>query len=457
MHHKFPIYSLPMLSGQTYVVTSPALASLIQRASTTLLFEPIIVPVSSRMAGFSKATTKILYDYVDAEGIVRPGFMARMHECLYSLMGPTEIKYQGRIVLERLTSVINALPNTCEKELFEWGRETFTDVTTFAFFGPENPFALSPSFLKDYWIWEHDMIGTIASPLPQLTHRRAYLARERMVASFLEYLQKERHKKASPVIQERIRIHEEAGVSIQDRARSEWVMNFGLLVNGAITVFWMLDYIFAQPQLLEELRQEIGLGAYQVDRDSNTAIITFKELQSSCPLLNSVFKESLRLIAPMTSARFVMKDTVVADTWLLRANSVVQLAGGVMHEDPTIWGPDASDFNAYRFIRSTYGTKTGATDSDKVTVHPAAWRGFGGGTVYCPGRHFAQIEILTLVAVLIMGWDLKPPKGQDSIAHHPPKDWYRIPIGVMKPLRDVKVSMERRKDMESLNWVLKLD
>ncbi|OAG00005.1 cytochrome P450 [Paraphaeosphaeria sporulosa] len=451
---KQPIYTLPMLSSQTYVVTSPHLANHIQRASSTLLFEPIILPVTQRMVGFSNATVEAFRDQ-EAKNAKRPTFLDRLHNATYSLMGPAEIRNQGKVVLEQISQRLNALPD-CDRPLFEWCRDLFAQVTIHAFYGPENPFALNPALVKDYWVWERDVIGVMVSPIPQITNRKAYLAREKLAKTMIDYLERKRYTQASAVVQERIRLHIELGVSLEDRGRSEFGMLFGALVNGAITVFWVLNYILSRPDLVKELRAEVEKSAFSVDHSTKTASIVYEALRTDCPLLNSVFRESLRLIAPMTSARFVTEDTIVADTYKLRAQSVVQIAGGVMHEDEEVWGPDAREFNPRRFISTPNGTKTGPGDAGKHSVHSAAFRGFGGGTVFCPGRHFAHIEILSLVAVLLMGWDFKPPQGKDAIDWDPPKDVKRIPIGVMKPLKDVVVAMNRREELRDLTWSLKM-
>lgn len=445
-----------MLNSQTYVVTSPHLASHVQRASSTLLWEPLIIPVTEKMVGFQKSTINSMLD-AKAKEENRPPFMDRLHEMAYSVLGPSEIRSVSAIMLDQLSQRINALPNACEINIFQWCRELFADVTTYAFYGPENPFVIDPSLIKDYWEWEYGIISLMALPFPQFTARKSYVARERMFRGFLEYLEHKRQEKASFFVQERIRFHEEANIPLRENARSEVGMLFGAIANGGITTFWVFNNILSRPQLLSQLREEISAKALSMDSSSQTGTISFEALKSSCPLLNSIFKETIRLVAPMTSARLVAKDTIVADTYLLRANSVIQVAGGVIHEDASIWGPDVASFNPRRFIDSPHGTKTGPMESQKKTVHPAAWRGFGGGLVYCPGRHFAQSEIFSLVAVLVLGWEFAPITGEEKIRFDPPKDEKRMPLGVVKPLRDVPVSMKRRKGMENIKWVLKFD
>ncbi|KAF2179836.1 cytochrome P450 [Zopfia rhizophila CBS 207.26] len=452
---KYPIFSLPMLSSRTYIVTSPTLASHIQRASTTLLFAPLIIGFTDRMVGFQDKTSVAKIRDLKAKEENRPDFMDRMHDMMYFVLSPSEINIVSAIMLEQLSNRINAVPNETERELFEWVREQFTAVTSYAFHGPENLFAMEPRLIEDFFIFERGLVGLMSSPVPQLTARKAYLARERVFKGLLEYMAKGRYKKGSTLVQNRYRMHSEIGLSLPDIARSEIGMLFGLLPNASITTFWVLNNIFSRPQLLAEIREEIQKNALSIDGSGKIRTISFESLRSSCPLLNSVYRESLRLNAPMTSTRLVVEDTIVADTYLLRANSVVQIAGDVIHKDTNVWGPDASSFNPRRFISSPYGTKTGVAESEKSPVHPAAFRGFGGGSVFCPGRHFAQREILSLVAAVVTIFDLEPPKGEDHIPFNPPIDETRLPLGVMKPLREVSVRMKRR-DVEDVKWVLAL-
>ena len=127
----------------------------------------------------------------------------------------------------------------------------------------------------------------------------------------------------------------------------------------------------------------------------------------------------MRFIAPMTSARVVQEDTLLAETYFLRRGSVGQIAGGVLHSDPRIRGPDALSFSPRRFYYNWNGTKTMSADGSipldrkANAVHPAAFRGFDGGTSMCSGRHFVQIEITTLAAVLALGFEMQPVEGSE--------------------------------------------
>lgn len=71
----------------------------------------------------------------------------------------------------------------------------------------------------------------------------------------------------------------------------------------------------------------------------------------------------------------------------------------------------------------------------------------------CPGRHSAAAEVLSLSAVMILGFDLEMV---DNSAWNPPPDRKRISLSAIKPLEKLVVRMQRRKDFESVEWKLEL-
>ncbi|OCK79732.1 cytochrome P450 [Lepidopterella palustris CBS 459.81] len=463
-----PIFTLPMLSSRTYVVTSPNLASQVQRASKTLQFNPLIVEMTNRMLKFDDHTMKVLRENGSTNG-GQLGFMDSLHEMTYTVLSPEGIKEISDIVLQQLSERINSVTEPIEIDLFLWVRKQFTIATTYTFYGPENPFVIDPSLEQPFWDFEAGVIGLLAGIFPSITARKAYLGREKCAKAFIEYMQKERYKRASKLIQERVRLHSAVNFSLIDCARSEVGMLFGALVNAGVTTFWVLNNIFSRPTLLAEIRDEIEKNAMPVPpinnnmNNTNIRTISFSALKSNCPLINSVFRESLRLCAPMSSSRIITEDTMIADTYLLRANSVVQVAGGVIQADPSVWGPDVAEFNARRFLSSQSGIRSDVSEQEKAAnggvtkkqVHPAAFRAFGGGSVFCPGRHFAQVEVLSFVAGVVMAFDLVPTEGASGIRFDPPKDEKRVPIGVMKPLDEVRARMRKRSGLENVKWVLK--
>jgi hypothetical protein len=288
--------------------------------------------------------------------------------------------------------------------------------------------------------------------LPTLTARKAHFGVKAVVDGFYEYTKKGLHSQAAPFINERRKMHQTEGLTDYQHAQMEAGISFGFNSNAGITSFWVTNNIFCRPELLKDIREEVYNNAYEAP-----GTITASKLKESCPLLNSVWRETMRLTAPMTSARLVLEDMLLADQYFLRKGSVVQIAGGVLHSDAQIWGPDVDSFNPRRFYYSRNGTKASAdgklVDSKANAVHPAAFRGFGGGVSLCPGRHFAETEVTMLAAVLVLGFDMQPVQGEKW---DPPRNEKRFPLGVTRPERDVRVKLTRRKGFEDVRWVLKV-
>jgi hypothetical protein len=439
-----------MLSSRTYVVKSPALASQVQRSSSTLDFDQLVVEMTPRMVGLSADCKRILQDKTaKEEGRVR--MVTQSHDVINPQLFPQKMDAIAAVQLEHFTDFVNAIPQGFETELYTFVTRELTAASMHTFYGPENPFAMHPELIEDFWRWESGIVAYMIGVFPSITARTAYNGLENCVKGFIEYLEKGRDKQAYKLIQGRKALHDAVGITILDQARLEMGLSFAFNSNASITIFWVLNNIFSRPDLLAEIREEIKENALV-----GTNTISFTKLRQDCPLLNSVYRETMRLVAPMTSARFVLEDTIIADTYLLRKDTVVQIAGGVLHADTDIWGPDAASFNARRFLYSLNGSKSNPDgsipDGKSNQVHPAAFRGFGGGISYCPGRHFAQMEIISLTAVLVYGFDLLPQKGKGELKYDPPKDDKRFPFAVTKPLADLDVKLVRREGMEDVVW-----
>lgn len=153
----------------------------------------------------------------------------------------------------------------------------------------------------------------------------------------------------------------------------------------------------------------------------------------------------------------MFEDTLIADKYLLKKNSIVQIASGIIHVDEKVWGADAATFNPRRFISSSsnnteqFSTGSGAAGEQTATQLPknvpsAAYRAFGGGGVICPGRHFARSEIVGFTALMLLAFDVTME--DDGVIELPEKDDRRIPLSVMKPAKDVRIRIRRREASE---------
>jgi cytochrome P450 len=218
-------------------------------------------------------------------------------------------------------------------------------------------------------------------------------------------------------------IHEHTakyGLSHEDMARFELATVIAMLVNTLSSAFWLLYYIYKDETLLADLRTEVAM-IIQPKEYANGLVartIPVADLKTKCPLLNSIWLEILRHHADGSSFREVTADTVLDQQYLLKRRNVVQMPAIVIHNDVSVWGPDAALFDAYRFVADDY------TKSDKADLKdeerrqqrrrqnaPGAFRAFGGGQTLCPGRHFVTTELLSLTAMVIMRFDITHESG----------------------------------------------
>ena len=506
------MFTLPILASRNYIVTDATLAGIIQRNNKTLSFYSLIVgestrccmmpvldmdglyanlelEVTRRLIAFDENASRITFDNINGEH-GPGGMMECVHEMLNRHLAPGKAldamtAVQMQKTAEMLATEVPHTNKGIEVNLYAWLRHIFSLCNAQAIYGSQNIFAVHPKLEEEFWKFEDGMLGLVIDILPQITARKAFYARKQVLEGLSQWVKTERYKKASPLIQERVQTNLTFGLGEQMAGHAELILMFGILGNAVPSNFWLVANIFSRPQLLERVREEVR-AAIEIDALSQNAggdvpvegkrncLVSSKTIVKCCPLLYGCYRETLRDISLLTSARLVMEDTVVADKYLLRKNSVVQIAGGVIHHSSTVWGDDAMDFNPDRFLSTPASTpddssnemplekrNTTRVDADarKTQASPlpkgvpsAAFRAFGGGTVICPGRHFAQSELMTLAAVLAVGFDLTNSDGTSLTL--PEKDEERIPLAVVKPKVDPFVRIRRRRGWEEVNWII---
>jgi len=261
---------------------------------------------------------------------------------------------------------------------------------------------------------------------PAILARKAFQARELIVKSFDYYFRQGGHLEGSALIQHRYNHNRDHGIPPMDIAGYEVGGAFAVLGNTTPATFWTVFHIFSNPLVLEDCRAEL---MNIVKEQNGDLVLDITQVKASCPILLSTFKEVLRFHGTGVSAREVMEDHMLDKKYFLKKGSVLMIPSAVQHSDPTIWGPDVGEFKHRRFLRSKNGTHP----------NPVAFRGFGGGTVLCPGRHFATTEILTFAALMVLQFDVRPMGGK----------WVRpktnnAPATAAMPVPDTDIHIEIR-------------
>lgn len=223
-------------------------------------------------------------------------------------------------------------------------------------------------------------------------------------------------------------------------------------VKASRTVFWLLVRIWATPGLIKEVRKEVAPFAKASQAPQQFAVpelpnlkIDLKGLVGSCPLLKACYYECLRLDSAPVSTRFVKRDFTLTQThpsvlqgeqparYVLKAGTSVAIPLNAHLKNPRYIDQPCM-FKPSRFlVPSKNGDGTRIVDAG--TLGP-----FGGGDAMCPGQQFAEREIMTLVAGILVLWDMEPTN---------PNGWFMpghtASTGVAAPSKNIRVKIRRRQ------------
>ncbi|KAL8999918.1 MAG: hypothetical protein Q9169_001324 [Polycauliona sp. 2 TL-2023] len=447
--HPLPAFTLQTLGKKVYIVNSPDLIAAVQKNAKALSFNPFVSFVSPRIFDAGDEANAIIQDNI--EGEKGPwGLLYDTSRGMHNALAPSSsLDWMTKTMLTKLEEYIEPLgvgKGGLEMDLYKWVRKSMTVASTEAVYGPKNPFKHKPELEDAFWDFESDITMILLGIAPSITARKGYYARKKFTAGFGDYFRDNGPETGSDLIKARWEANKKYGAE-QHAACFEIGDLIGVLVNATPTFFWMLLNIYSRPTLLDQLRAEVADATETTTSDNTiTLSIVVSKLKEYCPLLLSTYEETLRLQTHNTSSRWVVRDTVIADQYLLKAGNVVQMPSFPVHGMPSIWGSDAESFNPYRFIRIEKKSK------DKTQKqHPASFRTFGGGATLCPGRHFATAELCAATAMMVMRFDIEP-MGNGGTWVIPQYKYGRVASAIPPPDRDVKVKIKNRKGMEDVKW-----
>ncbi|KAL8933917.1 MAG: hypothetical protein Q9216_006158 [Gyalolechia sp. 2 TL-2023] len=319
-------------------------------------------------------------------------------------------------------------------------------ATTNAVYGNHNPFK-SPGVEAAFWTLQDSIAMLLVNLFPSITARKGFQAREILSKAFQTYFEANHHETGSMLVQCRYQSLLKKNVPVPDIARYEACGSIAILVNTTPAVFWTLFYLFSQPEILRECRDEVDSIMTVVQSKEHTRrILHISQIRQQCPILSATFQEALRLHTVGVQVRQVMQDTMLDDTYLLKKDAIVMMPSGVIHTDPSIWGSDVNQFNHKRFLKSA------RTQGEAKKPSPHAFRTYGGGTTLCPGRHFATTEVLAMAAMMIMRYELLPVSGEWTT---PRTEKTNIVAGIMEPDNDIEVEVTARQGFEDGEWEFK--
>ncbi|PTD02181.1 25-hydroxycholesterol 7-alpha-hydroxylase [Fusarium culmorum] len=438
---KEPIVTLPMLNGKLYVINSPDLIQAALR-NNDISFTPFILESSKAMWGLSENAMASISDLANLKGGM---------QIIHSTLGGESLHKLNISSLSRFMTYLNRVKpgeNIGIADTYIWLRDMLTDASATAVYGPKNPITVD----KMHLVWEYDTQALlVAIGLPSFMTKVAINARLKINALLLLYYKNgDNHEKgASEIVQQRATYLRKTGFTDDDLSHMEFMILWVGVTNTAPVLFWLFVHVLTSADYMSRVRAEIeAISIITKTPEGRKATFDTRLLEKSCPFLNACYQECLRHYSHSIGNRRVMQDTEIQDsqgrTYLLKKGVNVQWPPPVTHFNTEIWGQDADVFRPERFMDVT------PQDEKK---RRGALLSFGGGKHLCPGRKFAYTELLGLVGVVALGFEVKGLELPESkyagvgIGGKMP-DWENMEKGF---------GLRRREGWEDVTWVFHED
>ncbi|KAI0606697.1 Cytochrome P450 [Pyrenophora tritici-repentis] len=435
--HGMPILTLRMPFQRLYVVYTPSLIRTIQSKANATILVPNLLDFGMLFSGLNKNSQKMLRKAFKSEG---NGFTTSVHK--YLLSG-SPLNAATRSAVDRLSA---SLPNDFfdgrEDGLMALVQHQLTLAMTGSIYGPENPYD-DPDIETSWRKFVPGIKHLLYSPFPFLTARKAMRARSRVIAAFRKYFAKGGHLEAFPMVAEMHRMNMGHGLSSDEAAKMEMATSLAMLSSGAVTVFWLIFHILSNENAVRIIREELHAVASDEPETSDTApktrVFKLNSIKEQCPTLVAMLHETLRYHSTVINIKQVQQDTKLADQYLFKKDAVIMIPGQSIHHNTDIWGSSAIVFDHTRFLSASFKKNLAST---------SAFRPFGAGATMCPGRHFSTNVILSLVAMVVLQYDVLPAAGQWAAPTKRNADlWNAMP----KPDWDVNVKLVKRAE-EKTEW-----
>ncbi|PSS38083.1 hypothetical protein PHLCEN_2v63 [Hermanssonia centrifuga] len=187
-------------------------------------------------------------------------------------------------------------------------------------------------------------------------------------------------------------------------------INFAAIHTSSHSFTHALLILAANPQWVKPMREEVE---EVVSREgwSKAAIQKMRRV-------DSFLKETQRMtgLGDLSMTRLAMQDFTFSDGTFVPKGSLVSVAAGPMHQDEEFY-ENAEIFNPWRFVDMR--EEEGEGTKHQMVSTSLEYVTFGHGRHACPGRFFAVNELKSMMAHLVMNYDIKMEGGRPS----EPKRW----------------------------------
>lgn len=218
---------------------------------------------------------------------------------------------------------------------------------------------------------------------------------------------------------------------------------FSVNGNSIPASFWMLAEVIRDSQLLTKVRSAIA--KYRIDSPHDTLEFDWRSLCSE-PLLQSVYAETLRLHVAIYILRSSDRTEVDIGGWRIPRKGPMLVSGYNAQMNPEDWTPKdtpharpVNEFWPERFLQDS----TGKGDiAFSLKDRGGSWLPYGRGQRICPGRHFAKLEMISSLAIMLTLFDLEIP---DAASRIPTNSMDGFGFGTLWPKEKMPVRIRRRR------------
>ena len=244
-------------------------------------------------------------------------------------------------------------------------------------------------------------------------------------------------------------------MDLEDIARFHYLFFVASYFNTIPAGFWAIFEMLRDPKALEACKKEVYNAKAKKEKDISESkhddesggYFTLAELDNM-DILESLITEGMRLrsTAKMLRLRYSNEDfhlklplplsgkTVEFD---VKKGTYFVSCPTIMHRDPEIF-EDPMTFKYDRFAKDENGKAPVFKKNGKRLHRPVD--AFGGGLTMCPGRRFAVTEIKSLIATLLLNYDMRWVDGK---VPEPPVDTKGI-VNTGMPTHDIQFEFRKK-------------
>ncbi|KAE9379594.1 cytochrome P450 [Stipitochalara longipes BDJ] len=355
---------------------------------------------------FVKMLMSNLFGMSEKEAIKLGNIKPAIHELntAYLLTSKNNVVEASRY-FNLLHKVFNALDEEIKdtavgsvtKDGFVFVADTQGTASVQAYFG-QTLLDLNPKILMDLTMFAGEGFWPLLSGAPTFFFPRPLNARERAVRNLEDLVKmvEQDESLTSPFIAARIKVLKEQGMGENTIARELFSILFGSNGNSIPTAYLALLRILYHPGLLANIRQELQDAGYGSLMPGEYVSL----FPLGLPLLRSTFWECVRMGSVVSTIREVLEPTELVSgdrIFKLKKGGVVTVPPCLVHMNSSLH-PEPHVFKPWRFMSKELG---GDGENHTKTLKP-----FGGGNSYCPGRVFAEKQVMGFLAEMCWRYDI---------------------------------------------------